>query len=213
MTVDDIKGKLEEAQDAVANLEEPFKTMAFKRLLEQIAPEDTCEIKIPSKKKVKSAKIKKSIQKIDEETQKIVSSLNRTKYPIVKKLSKSLDLALYTIHIMGEEGYDGLNPSQIVSILNGVFKKNVKSPAIGMALMKADEFTHRIPFTYKGGKSYKYQIMEKGEGYVEKLIEEYGEDSQDNTQISSDDTNTGDLPDIQPGESSDNASISNPKED
>lgn len=169
----DLKEKLEEAQKSVEGLTEPFKTLAFEKILNKlIHGVGTVSLKSPTKipRKMKKQNKKGDKKKIDEETKEIIFALNRTEYPLIKNLDKSLDLSLYLLMEMQKKGYDGLSPSQISEILNGVFRKNIKQPAVSMALLKADEYTHRIPFIYQGGQSFKYKLMEKGEEYIKKII-------------------------------------------
>src|SRR3989338_9685882 len=168
-----LKEKLEEAQKSVEGLNEPFKTMAFEKILNQLingAKTDPKKSSAKPQNKIKKQNKKGDKKRIDEETQEIISSLNRNEYPLIKYLEKSMDLSLYLLMEMQKRGYDGLSPSQISEILNSVFRKNVKQPAIAMSLLKADEYTHRIPFIYQGGQSFKYKLMEKGEEYVKKII-------------------------------------------
>jgi hypothetical protein len=170
--IENLKDKLEEAQSAVETLEEPFKTIAFEKILNKLMGDSDLEKKKAPKKQKKRAET----GLVDEETQQIINSLNRTEFPIIKKIDKSLDLALYMLKEMEKRGYDSLSPSQIAAILKGVFRKKINQPAVAMALFKADEYTHRIPFTYKGGKSYKYKLMERGEEYIDSLIKNFEED-------------------------------------
>lgn len=165
----ELKEELEEAQKTVEGLKEPFKTMAFEKILNSLINESQNKKHKPSPK-ISNKHKKGDTKRTDEETQKIIQSLNRTEYPLIRKLDKSLDLALYLILEMEKKGYDSLSPSQITEILNKVFRKNIKQPAIAMALMKADEYTHRVPFTIKGGTSFKYKLMEKGEDYIKSII-------------------------------------------
>jgi hypothetical protein len=183
--MEDIKKRLEDAQDAVRNLDEPFKTMAFQKILNNMFPEQestspTAKSKKPSKRTGLS-KEGPARKREDEETQKMVESVNRTEYPKMKNLDKTLDMALYTLKIMEEKGYKNLTPSQIKEVLS-VFRKKVNVPAISMALLKADEYVDRVKAIHKGAVSYKYYLVDKGEDYIQKVLESNARKSDDNSE-------------------------------
>lgn len=175
-----LKDKLEEAQEAVSNLAEPFKTMAFEKILNSLFVSEN-EVKInqsgntekPKKESKKSGLISK--KRVDEETEEMIKKINRTEHSIVKKMNKALDLSMYVLKIMEEQGYDSLTPSQITNILLEVFRKKTTAAAVGMALLNADEFIHREKTIHRGAVSYKYKLVDKGEDHINSLIETWFE--------------------------------------
>ena len=169
-----VKEKLEEAQKAVENLQEPFKTMAFQKMLERIFNENSENnpSTIEKKEKTKTDKVNLTkVKRIDPETQKMLETLNRTEYPEIKKLEKVKDLSLYVLRIMEAKGFDSLTPSQVSDILIQIFRKPINKQAVSMALMKADEFTHRTKIVYRGSIAFKYKLMDKGETYIKDILE------------------------------------------
>ena len=174
-----LKERLEEAQKAVSNLEEPFKKLAFEKILNSLFVQEAPVNNTP-KNKGQTQKVKKekktslngnSKKRIDEETQEMINKLNRTEHTIIKKMNKAIDLSMYILKVMEEKGYNSLTPSQIADILLEVFKKKITKAAVGMALLKADEYIDRDKTIFRGAVSYKYRLVDKGEDYINSLIE------------------------------------------
>jgi len=174
-----LKERLEEAQEAVSNLEEPFKKLAFEKILNSLFVQEAPVNNTP-KNKGQTQKVKKekktslngnSKKRIDEETQEMINKLNRTEHTIIKKMNKAIDLSMYILKVMEEKGYNSLTPSQIADILLEVFKKKITKAAVGMALLKADEYIDRDKTIFRGAVSYKYRLVDKGEDYINSLIE------------------------------------------
>lgn len=175
-----LKERLEEAQEAVSNLDEPFKKMAFEKILNSLfmqeapANNNAPQNKAPAQKFKKEKRVTSngnSKKRIDEETQEMINQLNRTEHTIIKKMDKALDLSMYILKVMEEKGHNSLTPSQIADILLEVFKKKITKAAVGMALLKADEYIDRDKTIFRGAVSYKYRLVDKGEDYINSLIE------------------------------------------
>jgi len=175
-----LKERLEEAQEAVSNLEEPFKKMAFEKILNSLFVQEAPQSNNIKKNVEQIQRVKKekktmtngnSKKRVDEETQEMINQLNRTEHTIIKKMEKALDLSMYLLKVMEEKGYKSLTPSQIADILSEVFKKKISKAAVGMALMKADEYIDRDKTIFRGAISYKYRLVDKGEDYINSLIE------------------------------------------
>jgi hypothetical protein len=194
METKSLKERLEEAQEAVANLEEPFKTMAFEKILNSVVISGNIQKENAENSQKQKREIKKSLvgskKRIDEETEEMIKKINRTEHSIIKKINKAIDLSMYVLKIMEEKGSDSLTPSQISDILLEVFRKKITKQAVGMALLKADEFVHREKIIHRGAISYKYKLVEKGEDYINLLIENLEQETHNQTSLKAETLNT-----------------------
>lgn len=171
--------KLEEIQKTVAELEEPLKSKAIDKLLE-IAFNPYGSNKINNKRKMPKAPRTKKIQSKRKETvkedeiidKKMIESINRTEHPEIHKLETNIDKALFVLEIMKNKNYDGLNPSQIRTILSEVFRIKSNLAAISMALINDKHYTEKESVPYRGSRANKYRIMKSGENYISNRIKE-----------------------------------------
>ena len=173
------KEKLEEIQKAVAELEEPLKSKAIDKLLEEAfnsgnSHKSEKQVKRERTPQVRKIQAKRSevIREHEMEDKKMLESINRTEYPKIHKLQINIDKALFVLEIMKEKSYDGLNPSQIRAILSEVFRIKANLAAISMALINDKHYTEKEAVSYKGTQANKYRIMKSGEDYIKKKIAE-----------------------------------------
>mgnify|MGYP001608754589 FL=1 len=171
------KEKLEEIQKAVAELEEPLKSKAIDKLLEEAfnsgnSHKSEKQVKRERTPQVRKIQAKRSevIREHEMEDKKMLESINRTEYPKIHKLQINIDKALFVLEIMKEKSYDGLNPSQIRAILSEVFRIKANLAAISMALINDKHYTEKEAVSYKGTQANKYRIMKSGEDYIKKKI-------------------------------------------
>src|SRR3989344_4006972 len=171
------KEKLEEIQKAVAGLEEPLKSKVIDRLLEEAFNSGGSHKSEKQAKRERTPKIKKlqakrseTIGEDDIADKKMIESISRTEHPEIHKLQTNIDRALFVLEIMKEKNYDGLNPSQIRTILSDVFRIKSNLPAISMALINDKHYTEKGTVSYKGSRANKYRIMKAGEDYIKKKI-------------------------------------------
>jgi hypothetical protein len=73
---------------------------------------------------------------------------------------------------MKDKDYDGLNPSQIQSILTNIFGIKSNIAAISMSLINDKYHTVKEKISYKGTGANRYRIMKAGEDFVEKKLNE-----------------------------------------
>lgn len=179
MDLKNIKEDLEKAKSAIedAKLPKELEKIAFSKIMDKILEE------APSKKKrkpikthsYKNGKRKKSENeeknKLEQEKQDIIDSLSRSKYPLIYKLESALDLSLFVLKIVEEEKeIRGLTTGQIFAVLKDTFKIVKSHAAIGMALMEANIYTDRTKVNLGGTFTYKYELMQKGEDYINSVI-------------------------------------------
>ncbi|MBS3089175.1 hypothetical protein J4402_05405 [Candidatus Pacearchaeota archaeon] len=171
------KEKLEEIQKAVAGLEEPLKSKAIDKLLENVfnptgSPRLERQLKKERTSKLKKVQSKRneSIKEDEENDKKMFETINRTEYPKIHKLETNLQRALYVLKIMKDKNYDGLNPSQIQAILTDIFGIKSNIAAISMALINDKYHTVKEKVSYNGTAANKYKIMKAGEDYIEQKI-------------------------------------------
>jgi len=173
MDVEKLKEKMESAQKAVEDIKDPeLKKIAFENILNKLLVE---ERKVVRKKKgKKGSKLNRksgSDAEIDKITEKIISSINRTEYPNMYKLSKGGDQSLYLLKIARDKlNIDGLIPSQISKVLFENFRIKLTSNAVSMALMQAKTHVDRKAISIRGGRGYRYYLMHSGEKYLDNLI-------------------------------------------
>jgi len=189
-----MKEALEIINDSEIVLEDDLKQIAFEVILRKLLEdtEDDKKYKPPIKQIVQkpSKKSDESIQKSDyadeilnQNMKRIIQDLRRTKYPLVKKLEGSKDLAFYILKIVKDDlDIDGLTSSQIVEILTKKFNLEKDIPtadAITKALKRATEYVELVPLKTsfgRGGKTIKAMIAPAGEDYIDKILEELRED-------------------------------------
>jgi len=174
-----IKERLKEIDDSVKDLKEPVKSLAAKKLIDKLFGADekeapTSKAVAKTQKKQAHSSSKNLIIKVDEEKDKKMLNVikDRTQYPEIHKLEKSIDRALFVLKIMKELDYDGLNPSQILKILTNTFRVKTNLPAISMALINDKYYTLKEPMSYKGTKANNYKIMQSGEDYIGRKLQE-----------------------------------------
>ena len=179
MQNEQLKGKLKEIQDIVADLQEPVKTIAAQELIAKMLGTKQDNSKSEHKKQASKTKQTKeasnkagAVQENEEKDKDMIAKINRTSHEVIHKLNKNIDKALYILKIMKDEGYDGLNPSQINFILSEVFRVKSNVPAISMALINDKSYTTKLSVAYKGTKANEYKIMQSGIDYIEKVVSE-----------------------------------------
>lgn len=179
MENEEIKERLKEIEKIVADLKEPVKTIAAQELVAKMlgtkqAPQ--AEHKQPAKtdrgKKKEASNKASTVQEDAEKDRQMIAKIDRTAHAVIHKMQKNIDKALYVLKIMKDEGYDGLNPSQINLILSDVFRVKSNSPAISMSLINDKLYTTKVATTYKGSRANEYKIMQSGIDYIDKVISE-----------------------------------------
>ncbi len=179
MELNDYKEKLDEIQKAVAGLDEPLKSKAIDQLLEIAFNTGAKDKSNKKEKKERTPRVKKiqakrseNIKEDEIADKEIMATINKTEHPEIHKLKTNLDRALFVLGIMKQKNYDGLNPSQIRTILSDVFRIKSNLAAISMALINDKYYTEKDTVSYKGGRANKYRIMQTGEDYVKKKLSE-----------------------------------------
>ena len=174
MSIEDFKVKLEAIQSAVAGLEEPLKSKAIDKLLETAfnpggSHKSSKKERTPRTRKVQ-AKRSEIIRGDDVADKKMIESINRTEHPEIHKLQTNLERALFVLEIMKHKDYDGLNPSQIKTILTDIFRIKANLAAISMALINDKHYTEKEKISYKGSRANKYRIMKAGEDFLKEKL-------------------------------------------
>lgn len=176
----EIKERLKEIENIVADLQEPVKTIATKELVAKLLGTKQTTVNIPTTKTrnipqrnfKENSNTGNTIEDDEKKDKEMIEKINRTSHEAIHKLKRNIDRALYVLKIMKDEGYDGLNPSQITTILSNVFRINSNLPAISMALINDKYYTAKSSTTYKGSKANVYRIMQAGINYIQKTISE-----------------------------------------
>lgn len=164
------------ANEAVADLDGDLKKIAFQTTLDKLLAENTKPKSNNLNKKTKSRKNPKSNSvrenaPVDSSLKEIIININRTKYNKIAELKNTLDKSLYLLLVIRDDlKIDGLNPAQIATILQEVFRIKATKNAVSMALGQDAKYTDRVLTTINGGKGYVYKIMLEGEKYVNSLI-------------------------------------------
>jgi len=175
----DYKEQLERIQSAVAGLDEPLKSKAIDQLLEVTFNTGTKDKFNKQAKKERTPRVKRIQAKRSENMKEdevadreMMAKINKTEHPEIHKLKTNLDRALFTLEIMKQKDYDGLNPSQIRIILADVFRIKSNLAAISMSLINDRYYTEKETVSYKGSRANKYRIMQTGEDYINKKLSE-----------------------------------------
>jgi len=167
MDAEELQKLTRQAKEAVADLEEPFKTEGFKIVLNKLL-----EQKPSSRKATATIKARRfPSASSDDEVQSIISKLNRTEFQEINGLKTALDQALFILKIARDNAVvDGLLPLQISKILSLVFRIKTTSAAIGVALSNAGAYVDRKPVKVRGGTGYKYLLMQSGETHLTEVM-------------------------------------------
>lgn len=98
----------------------------------------------------------------------LISAINSTHHPEIKRATKALDLALMVLKLaLDDHGIDGLTTPEISKVLTEKFRIGSKanSESIRKALSRASDLVDRIQV----GRTHKFRIMSPGEEYLAKL--------------------------------------------
>ncbi|MDD5178016.1 MAG: hypothetical protein PHT54_01900 [Candidatus Nanoarchaeia archaeon] len=165
MDTEKLKEKVDAAKESVKDLEEPLKSKAFEMILSKLLNEK------PIITTQNSEVVNYSEKPYEEDiADKLTDIIDSTSYPLMYKLNRALDLALYILYIAkNEHDEDGLTPSQVSKILSIKFRIPASPNSISMALMKAGNLVDRRTVNTMGGAAYKYRIMHAGEEYLKNL--------------------------------------------
>ncbi|VVB81625.1 Uncharacterised protein [uncultured archaeon] len=162
-----MKEIVDKAKKAVEHLDEPYRTKAFEIVLNKLLNDLDKQEEEPEAITVPKSSVTSYEQ---DDADKVMSKIDRTKYPLMFKLSHALDLALYTLLIVREQcGLNGLTASQVSKILTDKFRLKATPSAIGMAL-KSSPYVDRTPIETGGGTGYCYKLMHAGEEYLKELL-------------------------------------------
>ena len=170
-TVPDLKGLIKQASEIAQQDPENLQEAAFNKafdLLTGNAPLDPAAAHTPLEPKGKKKMSTKTAPKVEESTDKLLSTINSTDHPGVMSATKVLDQALLVLQIaFKDHGVDGLTASQVVKILKDKFRISTTVPAARMALKRATTLVDRV----RDGQSFLYKIMAPGETYLAHLGE------------------------------------------
>lgn len=162
----------QEIQQAVSELDEPYRVIAFRVFLENVTRQPEAQTRVKPNS-INDDRPVKLTPENNESVDDISARINRTAHPEISLLKTAKDRALFILKIVKDEaGRDGLQPSQITQVLDQVFRLKVTQYAISMALGTETKFVDRKPVSGVGGKAYVYRIMAPGEEYLEKIIKE-----------------------------------------
>lgn len=187
MDASKLKEIIQLANEAVSDLDGELKKIAFqttldKLLAQNISPTMPAETGVPKALPKKVRKTKKTTtlasatgkkSEDDAVVKDIISNINRTKYQQMTSLDSALDRSLYLLLVVRDDlKVDGLNPTQIASLLREVFRIKATKNAVSMALGKDTKYTDRSPVSVNGVKAYVYKIMHDGEEYIKAKLSE-----------------------------------------
>ena len=165
------------ALDALNGLEEPYRSITFKVILEKMLNEEEPERPSQFESNKKPVTSQKNIETKEHTLEEIYSLINRTDYPEIDKLTTAKDRALFILMIIRNDfNNDGLTSVQISDILDKVFRLKVTKYAINMALGPEVKLLDRKSIKTKGGEGFIYRIMAPGEQYINKKIGNVGEE-------------------------------------
>lgn len=159
------------AQDAVADLEEPYKSIAFRVFLDKLLTEK-CTVSIPQiKTAVPLTAITENGNIDSEHLDLICSKINRTEYPEINKLKKAKDRALFVLKLVRDTGgRDGMSAKEISTVLDKVFRLNVTKQSINMVLFRETKLVDCKSIHSQGGDTNFYRIMSPGEEYLNSVL-------------------------------------------
>lgn len=165
MTTTDWKGLFKEAAEIAASVPESMQQAAFNRALDLLlqqrgvsAPEVRREQPKPQSRRGRPPGEGGRIDRLME-------TLDRTRYPGVMGATKVLDRALLVLGAAREHEVDGLTAHEIGSILTDKFRVTTKDSAVRMALGKAGDKVDRT----RSGSAFVYRLMAPGEAYLQSL--------------------------------------------
>ena len=161
-----LKEKVDATKEAVKDLEEPLKSRAFEIILNKLLAEDSAPKNTSNHKTILSKSFEEDV------ADKLINTIDSSAYPLMFKLSKALDLSLYTLYIAKNDNHvDGLTPQQISKILSLKFRIPCTFNNVGMALMKVPNLADRKQITTKGASAYEYRITYPGEQHIKTLLD------------------------------------------
>ncbi|MBI5803806.1 hypothetical protein HY450_01015 [Candidatus Pacearchaeota archaeon] len=195
MEIDNLPEKVKKAKEAVAELEEPLKTEAFKKILDKLLEPDVPQQMhqaynqhpdyIPvgnsyvKRKKNNSGKKRKindtlnqsNAQKKEEAEKRkreLAEKINRTEHPEIHDLQRTLAKSLYVLKIMRDKKVDGLTPPEISYVLKEVFKIKISGELVSTNLNRkeAQKYVDRNRIVVGKAVAYKYKLMKGGEDYL-----------------------------------------------
>jgi hypothetical protein len=195
MDIDNLPEKVKKAKEAVAGLEEPLKTEAFKKILDKLLEPDrpyTYPANHPQttfshhedlpvktrkngsgkKRRINDALNQSNAQKkeeADKRKRELADKINRTEYPKIHDLERTLAKALYVLKIMQDKKVDGLTPPEISYILKEVFKIKISGELVSTNLNRkeAQKYVDRNRIVVGRAVAYVYKLMKGGEDYLE----------------------------------------------
>lgn len=187
METSKIKEKVNQAKEAVEDLEEPLKTEAFRKVLDNLLNLDHLkenDLKENWKKSKNEKTKKKSKSKtlgeaglavkkeLEGKKRKLSDMLNRSEHPLIYKLEKVLPQSMYLLKIMKEKNVESLTPPEIQFILKETFGIKSKAEHISTALNRkgSKPYTDRTRIRIGKTVAYKYNIMKAGEDYIGEKI-------------------------------------------
>lgn len=170
---------IEKAKEATKNLEEPYKSIAYRFLLEKLWESSEIGkmkgVKNAHKKiKIPSTEIKREgdVGEFDilQISQEIVSN-----YEFVHNFPKAFDRGLLILKIAKDElDIECLTPSQISEILIKRFefpRKGNKPNNFNVVFGREEE---RVSLVDRRGKENTYTITKPGRDHLDKMLEKYG---------------------------------------
>lgn len=171
----DYRQKIEIAKKAIEGLklDSDEKNIAFSKIIDDLLREEVSNKIITPSIKRKGIKKNKEEEIPVVKNEDFISQINAEDFPDIHNLTSKLDLALYLLKVLRDNGIsDGLIPSQVAKILTDKFRIKSNQFNMGMAMSKARELLDRDKITTRGGIAYRYKIMKKGEDYITKKISE-----------------------------------------
>ena len=193
MEIENLPEKVKKAKDAVADLDEPLKTEAFKKILDKLLEPDTplsqnnlsqtnpilsnnnyMNLKkngSNKKRKINTTLNQSNTQKKEEAEKRkreLAEKINRTEYSEIHDLKRTLTKTLYILKIMRDKNVDGLTPPEISYILKEVFKIKISGELVSINLNRKEsqKYVDRSRIIIGRAVAYVYKLMKGGEDHL-----------------------------------------------
>ncbi|MDP2672664.1 MAG: hypothetical protein Q8O84_02535 [Nanoarchaeota archaeon] len=199
MEINNLSEKVKKASEAVADLKEPLKTEAFKKILDKLLEPDmpnqipinysptsgmisndynfakTKKNSSAKKRKINNTLNKSNTQKKEEaekRKQELAKKINRTEYSEIHDLKRTLTKILYVLKIMRDKEVDGLTPPEIAYILKEVFKIKISGElaSINLNRKESQKYVDRSRIVVGRAVAYVYKLMKSGEDHLDEEL-------------------------------------------
>jgi len=158
------------ARDEVVDLEEPYRSIAFETILQDLIRESKRAEVLEPKKPKRETPEASSEDPVDLFLTHVVDAGSYTK--LFSSKGKLVEKSLAVLKLAREQlGVDGMTAPQVTEVLTKKFRApRVYRQNVTSGLSKATEYVSRL----RVDDTYKYLLMAPGEQYLQEVVSEIG---------------------------------------